>query len=273
MLSIDSRGDDVVRLKKLLAAQGFWPDSMMGKRFGPKTRAAVEHFQTTHQGPDGKPLGIDGKVGTDTWWALGSPVGAPQWSGLPSNRIPSGIGATRASILKVALQQHGIKEIPNGSNRGTRPRGGVDKFTPAWSRKGAKGPAWCCFFVFWCVKQALGRYVLSRHHGSCHKASKESKAKGVWIPNKPGTVPVPGMGAMILRAGGKGHAFLVYRVSRDGKTINTVEGNCANRVKIGKRKLDGGGITGFIDFASHEPRTGFERGLVAAASSAGDGTR
>lgn len=268
-----SKGPDVVELKRLLASQGMWPATQLGVRFGPKTKGAVEYFQSTHLGPQGRPLGVDGRVGPSTWWALRNPTGTPQRSGLASNKVPAGIGEGRAAILRVALAQHGIKERPNGSNRGTTPKGGVDKFTPAWSRPGPKGPAWCCFFVFWCVKDALGRYVLSRRHGSCHKASKEAKVKKVWIPNKPGTIPVPGMGAMILRPGGTGHAFLIYRVSRDGLVVNTAEGNCGNRVKVGKRRLDDGTITGFIDFCPHEPTTGFQRGLVAAASSAGDGTR
>lgn len=272
-LRVGSRGSEVVKLKRLLAAQGMWPATQLGLRFGPKTKGAVDYFQSTHMGPSGLPLDVDGRVGTDTWWALRNATGAPQRSGLDGNKIPSGIGEGRTAILKVALAQHGIKEIPNGSNRGSRPRGGVDKFTPAWSRRGWKGPAWCCFSLFWCVKQALGRYVLSRHHGSCHKAAKEAKAKGLWIPNKPGAVPVPGMAFVMLRPGGTGHTGLVYRVSRDGKTINTAAGNEGNRWKIGKRRLDDGTIAGFIDFCPDEPRTGFQRGLVAAASSASDGTR
>ena len=268
-----SKGPEVVELKRLLAAQGMWPAKHLGLRFGPKTKGAVEYFQSTHQGPQGAPLGVTGRVDPDTWWALRNPTGAPQRSGLPSNKLPTGIGEGRASILAVFLEQHGIKERPNGSNRGTGPRGGVDKFTPAWSRPRWKGPAWCCFSLFWCVKQALGKYVLSRRHGSCHKAVREAKARGLWRPNLNGFVPVPGMAWVMLRPNGTGHIGLTYRVSRSGLVINTVAGNEGNRVKVGKRRLDDGDIAGFIDFCPHEPTTGFQRGLVAAASSAGDGTR
>ena len=272
-LRVGSYGAEVVRLKQILASQGMWSSTRIGKRFGPKTKGAVQYFQSTHLGPTGEPLDVDGRVGTDTWWALERPTGAPQRSHLPGDKIPRGIGKGRASILTVFLAQHGIKEIPNGSNRGSRPRGGVDKFTPPWSRKGWKGPAWCCFSLFWCIKEALGIYVLGRRHGSCHKAVKEAKAKGLWRPNRDGFVPVPGMAFVILRPNGTGHIGLTYRVSRNGLVINTVAGNEGNRVKVGKRRLDDDSIAGFIDFCPHEPTTGFQRGLVAAASSAGVGTR
>lgn len=39
-------------------------------RFGLKTQTAVEKFQRTHTGPDGKSLGVDGQVGKNTKWAL-----------------------------------------------------------------------------------------------------------------------------------------------------------------------------------------------------------
>ena len=38
-------------------------------------------------------------------------------------------------------------------------------------------------------------------------------------------------------SGGKGHTGFVVDVYKDGKSIYTGEGNCANRLKIGLRKI------------------------------------
>ncbi len=57
-------------------------------------------------------------------------------------------------------------------------------------------------------------------------------------------------------------------------TINTVEGNAGNRVKVGMRELASRDIVGFINnFSADEQPTGWEQGLVSAADVAGDGTR
>lgn len=41
--------------------------------FGPKTEDAVRRFQGDHLRRNGAPLGIDGKIGDQTWWALDNP--------------------------------------------------------------------------------------------------------------------------------------------------------------------------------------------------------
>lgn len=43
--------------------------------FGKATEQAVKLFQGDHNGPDGKPLKVDGIVGQATWWALDQAVG------------------------------------------------------------------------------------------------------------------------------------------------------------------------------------------------------
>ena len=69
----------------------------------------------------------------------------------------------------------------------------------------------------------------------------------------------------------KGHVGFVYRMSEDGETINTVEGNCANRVKIGRRRLSS--VYGIIDFFGDDGSEDFERGLIEAKNVGKDGTR
>ena len=63
MLREGSDGQDVKRLQRLLAGQGFSPGAADGQ-FGPRTRAAVEAFQRA------RGLEVDGVVGPKTWAAL-----------------------------------------------------------------------------------------------------------------------------------------------------------------------------------------------------------
>lgn len=285
----------VVEVKRKLQLQGFWPQGVsLGSMYGPKTFQAVMYFQQTHLGPDGLPLEIDGFVGPDTQWALNHPTGKAQKSGLGPvsgedryRDIPHGIGPARDKLLRIALDQYGIRERPNGSNRGTTPRGGVDKFLPAWCcKKEGKGPAWCCFFVSWVTKEAFGVYPLGRRYGSCKQAWAAANERRMLREEQEGilalrrrSIPIPG-DAFYMRYGrGTGHIGFVYRVSQDGREINTIEGNCANRVKIGYRCIDYR-IFGFINFYGEQWKdfsagilSSFERGLLEAPDVSRAGTR
>lgn len=66
LLKSGASGDAVRELQQLLNSLGF-PCGVDG-RFGPNTRSAVESFQEAHG------LSVDGKVGPDTWRALGESV-------------------------------------------------------------------------------------------------------------------------------------------------------------------------------------------------------
>lgn len=61
-ISYGSKGDDVKKLQELLNQNGYSLD--VDGSFGPKTRAAVEDYQTRNN------LKVDGIVGTNTWGAL-----------------------------------------------------------------------------------------------------------------------------------------------------------------------------------------------------------
>jgi hypothetical protein len=284
ILAKGSVGPRVVELKQRLMAQGFWSEAgTLSRTFGVKLEEAVAYFQQTHLGPDGKPLAVDGLVGPDTMWALKHPTGKAQKEGLGRDaddryeNIPAGIGPDRKLLLVTALNQYGIRERPMGSNRGDAPNGGVDKFLPTWcKKKPGKGPAWCCFFVSWVTKEVFGTYPLGRVHGSCAKAWEAAMHRRMaWPkykivdtrePTNP-VHPLPG-DAFYMRWGPRtGHIGFVYRVSEDGTEINTIEGNCANRVKIGRRSVDDR-IFGWIDFWGDSMAameySKFERGLIQA---------
>jgi hypothetical protein len=91
-------------------------------------------------------------------------------------------------------------------------------------------------------------------------------------------VPTPGDAFVILHEDPEtvdwctGHIGFVLQVAEDGKSINTVEGNCGNRVKIGRRVLADPKLRGFINIVGDHPE--FDRGSLRGAKDVGgSGTR
>lgn len=267
-----ARGEEVITLQQKLKAQGCFT-GVIGGNFLKLTEEAVKYFQSTHLGPEGEFLQVDGVVGPDTWWALDHPVGRPQKSFLP-RRLPGGLTPLRQRQLELALAEHeaGVHEVPDGSNWGD----GVVKY------QGAKGAPWCCYFWSWCNRQAFGAYSLGAKFGHCLSAWNKAEELGMARP-KESFDPVPGDAFVMLyrnsrgHLSGRGHIGFVLRVEmQNGRAvaINTVEGNSANRVKLGKRDLASPDIVGFINnYPDDEQPENWETGLVTAASSDGDTTR
>ena len=67
------KGAYVTLLQKELMSKGYscGPQGADGD-FGQNTEKAVRAFQSEHNGPDGRPLTVDGVAGKNTWWALES---------------------------------------------------------------------------------------------------------------------------------------------------------------------------------------------------------
>lgn len=271
-LQLGYAGPELDKLVALLDKHGFWPHQVTPKTFNTKVDGAVRDFQATALNSKGKALKTDGEVGDQTWWALRNYTGKGQKLNLPNDRIPKGLSDVRVAILKemLALHDAGVKERPNGSNRSKE----IDKLLPTWwmnkygkLKPQKKGPAWCCFTYMTCYKRATGEYVLGRQEGSCSKAAERAKAKGIYATKN----PIPGDCGLLLHGNGKGHAVTIYRVSKDGKTVTTVEGNCANRVAIRERKVDT--FTGFIRADNGRSSKDFQRGLVKAKKIGNESTR
>ena len=268
VLRLGASGDEVRQCEAILVQEGYLPqtpDSEDGV-FDPVMFDAVVHFQQTHIDSQGHFLDPDGVIGKETHWAFQNPHGTQQRNYFAA-MIPDGLGPHRQKVCEVALAEHaaGVKEIPNGSNWGD----GVEKLG------GWRGAPWCMFFGSWVSKEASGGiYPLEgQKHGSCWKAWHHAEKLGF-----ASATPRPGdIGIMLHRSGGggftgKGHAFIVLWISEDGEWISTVEGNCGNRVKIGKRPTSS--IHGYINFFRGAERTitNFQRGMVGKTVS-GDGTR
>jgi hypothetical protein len=183
-------------------------------------------------------------------------------------RIPAGLGWARRSILEVALAEldKGVRETR--ANDGPE----IRKYRPTWA---APGP-WCAWFAGWVARQATGDYLPGGRLGKCDRLMSAAKLVGLWVPKDDGALPVPG-DAFVMdtdgAAGTNGHIGFVLRVSVDGRTINTVEGNTGNRVRLGVRSLADVRILGWICTVPAEPSLGVERGTIRGEDVAKDGTR
>ncbi len=275
-LRFGSKGPEVAKLVELLTKQGCAPQPPVtspSPKFGRAIENMVLYFQMTHQGRDGKWLDVDGIVGPGTWWALENATGAPQRSFLEAG-IPQGIAGERRAILEAAVKEHGVREDAGRPNRGNE----VDKFLPkdVAASPSKDGPPWCCYFASWVVKEVFGQHPLGKPVASVHTAWKRANELGRWEPND-GRVPTPGDAFVILNDDPKkgwctGHIGFVLQVAEDGKSINTVEGNCGNRVKIGRRELSDPKLKGFINIVGDHPD--FTRGSLRGAKDLGtSGTR
>jgi lysozyme family protein len=219
--------------------------------FGTKTETAVKIFQARFPDVDGRPLVVDGQVGSITWAAL---FGADT---VPDNETTE----TRllSKVMDIAVSQIGVLEQPTGSNGGEQ----VDKYLRAVGLD--PGFAWCVAFQYWCFERA------AEELGVANPMIKTAGVLDHWnqagrknIPriamreaaDNPGLVK-PGMIFTIDTGspGGLGHAGFVERVS--GGRLVTVEGNTnrdGSREGIGVFRRDGRKINtinkGFIDYGS-----------------------
>jgi hypothetical protein len=276
-LRFGDQGGDVTELVELLTAHGCPPRPPVTSAapvFGRAVENSVLYFQMTHLGEDGDWLEVDGVVGPASWWALEHAAGQPQRSFLEVG-IPEGIEGTRRSLLETAVKEHGVREDSGRPNRGPE----VDKFLPPeiTRRPDQPGQPWCCYFVSWTAREVYGKHILGRPVASCWVAWKRAQENERWLPNDGQEVPTPGDAFLILhgepeRGWCTGHIGFVLQVADDGRSFNTVEGNCGNRVKIGRRSLGDPLLRGFINIVGDRPD--FLRGSLRGAKDLGtSGTR
>ena len=250
-------GSNVITLQKLLQSQGYFDGAALG-HFKELTLAAVLHFQQTHNGPDKRPLKCDGEVGSNTWWALFNPSGEAQRNRRPQSN-PNVKNPKRDSLIAWAEGEHakGIHEIPDGSNWSPR----IKDYLAA---AGLDFPApWCESFACCGNWEAVGAYPIGHTGlvlGAWNKARELGMAKTVRY------FPRPADQFVMLHGDGTGHTGFIYRVSKDGRTVNTIEGNCANRVALQRRDVNT--FAGFINvFGDGDQAVDFDLGLVAEETS------
>ena len=253
---------EVARLQRLLSSHGYFADRTPPDGiFEDVTHDNVMLFQVQHVDEQGIPLGADGIVGKNTWWALENPSGDAQRNHFQPI-IPEGLKTKRRQLLELIYDEHAkpVFEIPDGSNRSPE----IDGY---WGQSGVIGKPWCCAFVSWALNEMLGAYPIEgKHHLGVQNMSRAARRTEMDTP-----IPKPGDVFIQIKSGGKGHTGFVVGVSTDGKSIYTGEGNCGNRLKIGQRKISS--INHFIDCIRDDQTMEFGRSKFDVQAVDAQGTR
>ena len=240
--------DSVVELQKLLSSNGYFADRLPPHGiFEDVTHENVVLFQQQHIDKDGVTLEADGVVGKNTWWALKNPSGEAQRNHFHAT-IPDGLTDRRRQLLELIYEEHAkpVFEVPDGSNRSPQ----IDDY---WGSTGVIGAAWCCAFVSWALFELLGGYPINgTHHLGVQRMWREARQLDLGTAD-----PKPGDVFIQIKESGKGHTGFVVGVSLDGQHIYTGEGNCGNRLKIGRRSMDS--IHHYIDCLDDEQTLDFAR--------------
>ena len=263
LIKIDSTDAGSVKIiQQRLFDLGFTQRSRKGVQplqvdgvFGTQTANAVRLFQIRYTDLHGRPLEVDGEVGSDTWGALFGRTTI--YASAPKSR-----SRLMAKVLEIAASEIGVCEDPPGSNKGKR----VSEYQRAVGID--SGEPWCVAFIFFCFACAAGE--LKRKNpmeiSSCKTGSvldlwnRARRARNVVLLlhddalNDPSKVK-PGMIFAISTGGGNGHVGLVVNVV--GNRLETIEGNTndgGSREGIGVFRRTGRTIDrinrGFIDFSA-----------------------
>ena len=226
--------------------------------FGTHTAEAVQLFQIRHTDLNGRPLEVDGEVGSDTWGALFGRATIHKSKG-------RAVDPFLAKVIEVATNEIGVREEPPGSNKGRRVveyqrAAGVDP-----------GEPWCVAFLYFCFESAALSLGMRNpmDDGDCKTGSvldlwnRARRAGNTLVLlreqalDDPSQV-IPGMIFAISTGGGNGHVGLVVRV--DGNRLETIEGNTndgGSREGIGVFRRTGRTIDrinrGFIKFVASVP--------------------
>lgn len=253
---------DVVGLQGLLSSHGYFegrtpPNGI----FEDVTYENVVLFQLQHIDTEGVALEPDGVVGEKTWWALNNPSGDAQRNHFQPV-IPEGLTARRRQLLELIYEEHAkpVFEVPDGSNRSLD----IDGY---WGQTGVIGRPWCCAFVSWSLNEVLGSYPV----GGKHHLGVQRMWRAALQANMESLNPKPGDVFIQIKSGGKGHTGFVVGVSPDGQFIYTGEGNCGNRLKIGRRANTS--INHFIDGINDDQTMDFSRSEFDAKTVDTQGTR
>ncbi len=245
-LRVGSRSAAVLEVKSILRSLGY-ENVTGGDLFDDALLQVVELFQLQHVDEQGRPLGSDGVIGKNTWWALLNPSGDAQKNHLPS---PPSTGLTekRRKLLEVLDSEHRkpVFESPDGSNHSK-------DIARYWGATGMSKLPWCCAFVSWALREALGTLPIGgKHHLGVQVMWVEARKLGMEVSE-----PKPGDVFIQIKSGGTGHTGFVVGVSGDGNTVYTCEGNCGNRLKYGQRSR--ATIHHFIDCIRDDQGPNFPR--------------
>jgi hypothetical protein len=198
------------------------------------TPEAVGLYQASHRNHLGKPLRVDGILGPQTQWALDVET----------------LCEPRQRIIERAHEYIGLEEDPPGSNDDPL------RLIRTWLNRcnAAPGDPWCAAFASHCLSAGtlhLVRCAGALALGRLFPATDEPRPADLfWFP----------------RGSVHGHVGLVLGVGAD--EIMTLEGNCANAVRVARRQAEGLRFSRTI-----EDTSGKVPGVVPSVPPAPGGTR
>lgn len=235
----------VTAIATALAALGYPSTSPPGV-FDNAFKSLVKLFQSQNVDEAGRPLEVDGEVGSMTWGAL---FGA-------STAAVTG-GSLAISALGMAVSQLGVMEVPLGSNSGPV----VNQYLA--STNTPPGNFWCMAFVFWCFREAAAAASSSNPFpktAGCLSAWNKVKAsqptklitRAQAIANP--SLVRPGQVFILDHGRGLGHTGFVRQAF--GGPFKTIEGNSnatggrngLGVFELNRRKISDPTLKGFIDF-------------------------
>lgn len=166
-------------------------------------------------------------------------------------------GVQRTDLLRVAFTQLGYHE--GGTEKGYYDYSGGDQLSEGncteynyyyygWNASG-DSYAWCAVFLSWCARQAgISKSVIRNYNRS------KATAFGLIWKNPDSYTPLPGDAAFVNKDAytDPDHTAIVYRV--DDKYIYTIEGNCANAVRLMRYTKDGAYEIDSDDVVNYEHR-------------------
>lgn len=133
-------------------------------------------------------------------------------------------------LIEIAASYVGVQE-QGGDNCGLK----VEQFQKAVDGK-ACGEAWCMGFAQFCIK------ALEAKTQTESQVFKSKSCLEVWNKSpKELRLSQPEPGSLVIwqrETSGRGHVGIIEKVSRDGKTFSTIEGNIRNPQNK-TRKRDG----------------------------------
>ncbi len=247
----------LVRLvQERLNSLGCGPLKVNGVYDKARTERAVRLFQGRFADVTGRPLEVDGKIGSLSWGTMFGADTVPASTRAPSKLI--------VAVLKFARTQIGVMESPRGSNRGPQ----VDLYLKSVKLDPKRGSfAWCVAFTYFCFQEAAKQLGVDNPHvrtagvldhwnraKSVSAAKRITHARAIADPAlvRPGSLFVMDFG------GGAGHTGLVVE-SANGRLV-TIEGNSndgGSREGIGVFRRQARKIAqinkGFIDYGDSEP--------------------
>ncbi|HEX8215541.1 MAG TPA: CHAP domain-containing protein [Allosphingosinicella sp.] len=235
----------VKEIAAALARRGYNSTSSPGV-FDKAFKALVQVFQSQNVDAAGRPLEVDGEVGSMTWGALFGVSAQPTTS-----------GGLAVSALGIAVSQLGVMEVPLGSNRGPI----VDQYLRSTGT--ALGSYWCMAFIFWCFREAAaGAGVANpfpRTAGCIDAWSRVRRSQPQRLISRAAAMNNPSLvrpgHVFILDYGkGLGHTGFVRQSfngplrSIEGNTNPTGSSNGLGVFELNRRKITDPRLRGFIDF-------------------------